>query len=328
MNPDQSFTSGVMFHPTLKYWFNEVVGGPLLLLAAAIALLVLDPEGGVVLALIAILLAMSFVPRAINTTRSYLEVDTLGMRGQVHDSPPFDIPWAEVRAVRLTEAAQRKTFLQVGDDEGWNDISLYELNATAVWTALADFAPHAVLEEDAFDRLPWMQAARAEEGVFLAPDHAVVRVRISRMWSIIGWLGLVFVWTIGVLAWCEGDSLVGGLLILFGVLESYLIYAGNAVIHIGPETVGLVMPGWPAYGLRWDEVQRVEADHGDQQFVLHAAGKRMTLPGTSFWRGTDQEAGEVAFFGHLEQRSIPFKRRTRAYFALSKGARVPRKIFR
>ncbi len=133
-----------MFHPDSK--FNEVVGGLLLLLAAAIALLVLDPEGGVVLALIAILLLASFVPR-INTTRSYLEVDTLGMR-QVHDSPPFDIPWAEVRAVRLTEAAQRKTFLQVGDDEGWNDISLYELNADAVWTALADFAPHAVLEEE------------------------------------------------------------------------------------------------------------------------------------------------------------------------------------
>ncbi len=53
----------------------------------------------------------------------------------------------------------------------------------------------------------------------------------------------------------------------------------------------------------------------------------MTPPGTSFWRGTDQEAGEVAFFGHLEQRSIPFKRRTRAYFAVE-GCAVPRKILR
>ncbi len=327
MNPDPSLTGGVMFHPTLKYWFNEVVGGPLLLLAAAIALLVLDPEGGLVLALFAILLVMSFVPRAINTTRSYLEVDEQGMRGQVHDSPPFDIPWAEVRAVRLTETTQRKSFLQVGDEEGWSDISLYELNAAAVWNALADFAPRTALEEDAFERLPWMKAARAQEAVFLAPDHAVVRVRISRMWSIIGWLGLAFFVIIGVLAWRDDAPLPGGFLLLFGLLEAYLIYAGNAVIHIGPETVGLVMPGWPAYGLRWDEVQRVEADHGDQQFVLHAAGKRMTLPGPSFWRAADREAGGVAFFGHLEQRRIPFTRQTRAYFAISKGARVSRKMF-
>lgn len=106
MNPDESLADSVMFHPTLKYWFNEVVGGPLLLLAGAVALLLLDPEGGLVLALIAILLTMSFVPRAIKTTRSYLEVDALGIRGQVHDSPPFDIPWAEVRAARRGGAAQ------------------------------------------------------------------------------------------------------------------------------------------------------------------------------------------------------------------------------
>ncbi len=321
-------TDSVMFHPTLKYWLNEVVGGPLLLLAAAIALLLLDPQGGLVLALIAILLALSFIPRTVKTTRSYLEVDELGMRGQVHDSPPFDIPWAEVRAMRLTETMQRKTFLQVGDEKGWSDISLYELNAAAVWDALSDYAPHAVLEEDAFDRLPWMQAARAQEAVFLAPDHEVVRVRISKFYSIIGWLGLAFFVIIGVLAWRDDAPLVGGVLMFFGALEVYLIYYGNTVVHIGPETVGRVMPGWPAYGLRWDEVQRVEADHGDQQLVLYAAGKRLTLPGPEFWRGTDREAGGVAFFGHLEQRRIPFKRHARAYFALSKGTRVPRKMLR
>lgn len=82
----------------------------------------------------------------------------------------------------------------MGDKGGRSDISLYEFNAPAVWDALADFAPHAILAEDAFDRLPWMQEARAEEAAFVAPDHAVIHVRMSKMWSIIGWLGLCSSW--------------------------------------------------------------------------------------------------------------------------------------
>ena len=58
--------------------------------------------------------------------------------------------------------------------------------------------------------------------------------------------------------------------------------------------------------------------------MLYGAGKRMTLPGPAYWRLADKEAGLATFFGHLEQRGIPFEKTAKAYFALPKGTRVRR----
>jgi len=312
-----------VLRPTLKYWFNEIIGPLVLVLAPVTIVLVLDAARGLVLAVMGGIAMLLFVRSAILTARTRLEIDALGLRGCLHNQV-LDIPWAEVRALRLVQTDQRKPLLQVGGDSGGAQFLLDELDAPAAWDALQRFAPGAALADDAFDRLAWVEAQRAANAAVLAGVFGPARVRVSAWLAIIGWVGVAFFAFVGYMAWRDGAEAVGGLLFVFAVLEIYLIYAGGAVTEIGPEAIRLTMPLWPTYAMRWDEVQRVAMDRGGNQIVLYGASKRMTLPGPAYWRQADKEAGLAAFFGHLEQRDIPFENTVKAYFALPKGTRVRR----
>lgn len=309
--------------PTLKYWLSEIIGPLVLVLTPAAIVLALDAARGLVLAVMGGIAMLLFVRSAILTARTRLEIDALGLRGRLHNQV-FDIPWAEVRALRFVQTDQRKPLLQVGGDSGGAQFLLDELDAPAAWDALQRFAPRAALADGAFGRLAWVEEQHAANAAVLAGAFGPVRVRVSAWLATIGWIGVVFFAFVGYMSWRDGAEAVGGLLFVFAMLEIYLIYAGGAVTEIGPEMIRLTMPLWPTYAMRWDEVQRAAMDRGGNGLVLYGAGKRMTLPGPAYWRQADKEAGLAAFFGHLEQRGIPFENTVKAYFALPKGARVRR----
>ena len=288
-----------------------------------VIVLALDAARDLVLAVMGGIAMLLFVRSATLTARTRLEIDALGLRGRLHNQA-FDIPWAEVRGLRLVQIDRRKPVLQIGSDSGGAQLLLDELDSAAAWRALQRFAPGTALADDAFDRLAWVEEQRAERAAVLAGAFGPVRVRVSAWLATIGWIGVVFFAFVGYMSWRDGAEAVGGFLFLFAILEIYLIYAGGAVTGIGPEMLRLTMPLWPTYAMRWDEVQRAAMDQGGNQIVLYGAGKRMTLPGPAYWRQADKEAGLAAFFGHLEQRRIPFEKTAKAYFALPKGARVRR----
>ena len=127
------------------------------------------------------------------------------------------------------------------------------------------------------------------------------------------------------LAWRGQERGVALVLLACGIVPGYLIWAGRAIIEVEREAIRLTMPVWPTYSIRWDEVQRVEIDHGLNQFALYGHGKRMIVPGPAFWRAADKKAGFDAFFAHVEHRGISFDYKASAGFALPKGVRVPRR---
>ena len=319
----QLLTESAVFRASTKYWLSEIIGPLILLLGAVAVALALDAARGLILTVMGGMAMLLFVRSAILTTRTRPEIDALGLRGRLHNRV-FDISWAEVRALRLVQTDQRKPLLQVGGDSGVAQFLLDELDAPMVWRALHRFAPGAALADDALDRLPWVEEQRVAQAAVLAGAFGPVRVRVSAWLATVGWIGMAFFAFVGYMSWRDGAEAVGGFLFLFAILQIYLIYAGGAVTEIGPERIRLIMPLWPTYAMRWDEVQRAAMDWGGNQIVLYGVGKRMILPGPGYWRQADKEAGLAAFFGHLEQRQIPFEKTAKAYFALPKGTRVRR----
>jgi hypothetical protein len=311
------------FRATRKYWLNEIIGPILLVLVCALVVLALDERRGLPLAIIAGIGSLTFLWTAILTWRTQLLVDDQGLRGRLHNRL-LDLRWSDMHALRVVFDGQKKSWLQIGTVSGGAQFLLDELDVTGVQRALERYAPPMILAADAFDRLPWAQEQRAADAALLAGVTGPVRVRVSAWVPIVGWLGIVFFSSIGYLAWRDGSGIAGLLLVLFGLLEGYLLYVGYAVTEIGSETIRLTMPIWPTYEMWWDEVQLAEVDHGNNQFVLQGAGKQMTLPGPAYWRGADKEVGLAAFIGHLEKRNIPLKRTGVAYFKFSKGTRVRR----
>ncbi len=323
MRKSELLTESVVFRASTKYWFSEIIGPLVMVLTPVAIVLALDAARGLALAVMGGIAMLLFVRSAILTTRTRLEIDALGLRGRLHNRV-FDIPWAEVCALRLVQTDKRKPLLQVGGDSGGVQFLLDELDAAAAWRTLQRFAPGAALADEAFDRLVWMKEQRVANAAVLAGAFGPVRVRVSAWLATIGWIGVVFFAFVGYMSWRDGADAVGGLLFLFAILEIYLIYAGGGVTEIGPEMIHLTMPLWPTYAMRWDEVQRAAMDRGGNQIVLYGASKRMTLPGPAYWRLADKEAGLATFFGHLEQQGIPFEKTAKAYFALPKGTRVRR----
>ena len=110
----------------------------------------------------------------------------------------------------------------------------------------------------------------------------------------------------------------------FTLLSAFTLYLVYATIEVFPESVRLIMPVWPTFAMRWDEVESAETDQDGNQIVLHGSGKRMTLPGPRYWRRPDQEVGEQAFVGHLERVNATFRTSAAAAYKFPKGTRVSR----
>lgn len=93
-----------VFRPTRRYWFNEVVSPALFLAGLALFFLFLNGKTGATLAIFFGLIALLFLPTALQTARTRLEIDERRMHG-LYRKRPFDYPWSEVRALRRVMAA-------------------------------------------------------------------------------------------------------------------------------------------------------------------------------------------------------------------------------
>lgn len=313
-----------VFRPTRRYWFNEVVSPALFFAGLALFFLWINGKTGATLAIFFGLIALLFLPNALQTARTRLEIDESGMHG-LYRKRPFDYPWSEVRALRRVRAAGKKWYLQIGVDAGAFEFPLEQFDAEAVWQWLQTTAPPRVLADDAFEQLSWVKSQREAEAALLAGASGPVRVRITPWIAGLGWVAAAFLAFMIFLALRSGDWALALLLCLACVVVAgYLIWAGSAIVEIEREAIRVVMPVWVTYGINWDEVERVEIDHGLNQFVLYGKGKRMTVPGPAFWRAADKRNAIHAMFAHMDSRGIPFDYRNRAYFALPKGVRVRR----
>jgi len=202
-------------------------------------------------------------------------------------------------------------------------LSLKSLDTNAVMRALTEIAPDTALESDAFNRLTWVAYQQHEHAALLAGANGPMRIRVTRFVAVFGWLGLAM-FLFAFLYWPEEPLALRLLFLGFTLLSAFTLYLVYATIEVLPESVRLIMPVWPTFAMRWDEVERAETDQDGNQIVLHGPGKRMTLPGPRYWQRADQELGEQAFIGHLERVNATFRTSAAAAYKLPKGTRVSR----
>jgi hypothetical protein len=258
----------------------------------------------------------------LTLARSRLEVDSQGLRGRL-ERVSFDIPWHDVLALGLVAHKKKQHDLLLGLADRGVSLSLKSLDANAVMRALTEIAPGKALESDAFSRLAWVAYQQHEHAALLTGASGPVRIRVKRYFAVFGWLGLAMFLFIP-LYW--SDESLGLRLLFFGftALSAFTLYIVYATIEVVPESVRLILPVWPTFAMRWDEVERAEIDQAGNQIVLHASGKRMTLPGPKYWQRSDQELGEQALVGHLERVNATFRTSAAAAYKLPKGTRVSR----
>jgi hypothetical protein len=313
-----------VFRPTPKYWLNEVLSPAFVLAGLALFFLLINGDSSRTLAILFGLGVLLFIPSAVQTVHTRLEMDEIGMRG-LYRKRPFDYPWSEVLVVRRVMGVGKKWYLQIGVDAGVYEFPLEQFDVEAVWQWLETTAPSRVLADDAFEQLSWAKSQREATAALLAGATGPVFVRIAPWIAGVGWVAAAFLAFMIILALRSGAW--DAVLLLFlacVVVAGYLIWAGSSIIEIEREAIRVVMPLWPTYGINWNEVEHIEIDHGLSQFVLYGKGKRMTVPGPAYWRAADRGNAIHAFSAHLEHRGISLDYKARAAFALPKGVRTPR----
>ena len=167
-----------LFRPTLKYWFTEVLGGVLMFAALALYFLFINGENSLTLAIFSGLGGLLFLPNALQTARTRLEIDEVGMHG-FYRKRPFDYPWSDVRALRRVMGARKKWYLQIGVDAGAIEFPLEQFDAAGVWHWLETTAPQRVLADNAFQQLSWVKSQREADAAILAGASGPVLVRVS-----------------------------------------------------------------------------------------------------------------------------------------------------
>jgi len=311
-----------VFRPSVGKWLSRVAGPLLFAWAFLACILYLYPLGPIVLGVLVLISTLVLMLDGLPRARGRLEVDSLGLRGRL-EGASFDIPWHGVLALELVTHDTKRQYLLLGlaDHGVW--LPLTYLDTNAVMRAVMEVAPREALELDAFDRLTWVRHLQHQHARLLKGAYGPVRIRMRRYQLVIGAFGLVF--CLVLFLWFNEEGLALRLLFLgFALGPVYLLYYGFAIIEVLPEGVRLIMPYWPTFAMRWDEVEQVETDYGNSQIVLHGLGKHMVLPGIETWRRADRSLGSQAFFGHLERVNVPVQKSAAADYKSPKGTRAPR----
>ncbi len=311
-----------VFRPIVRNWLDRVVGPIGLLWALCAAAWFLNPSLSIVVVIMLVISTLVLAIDGLTLARNRLEVDSQGLRGRL-ERVSFDIPWHDVLAIGLVAHKKKQQDLLLGLADRGVSLPLKSLDTNAVMRALVEVAPSKALESDAFNRLTWVANQQHKHAALLAGADGPVRIRLSRLMAVICWLGLAMFLFI-FLYWNDETLALRLLFLGFTLLSAFTLYILYATIEVLPESVRLIMPVWPTFAMRWDEVELAETDQDGNQIVLHGPGKRMTLPGRRYWQRADQEVGEQALVGHLERVNATFRTSAAAAYKLPKGTRVSR----
>lgn len=312
-----------VFRPTVRNWLSRVVGPILLLWALFAAAWLLNASLSIVYVIVLVIVTLGLAIDGLTLARNRLEVDSQGLRGRL-ERVSFDIPWHDVLALRLVAHEKKRQDLLLGLADRGVSLSLKCLDTDAAMGAVMEVAPGKALESDAFNRLTWVNYQQHEHAALLAGASGLVRIRVTRVLAVFGWLGLAMFLFFSL--WWSDETLALRLLFLgFTLLAVFVLYLAYAIIEVLPDSVRLIMPVWPTFAMRWDEVELVETDQAGNQIVLHGPGKRITLPGTRYWRHSDRLLGRRALFGYLQQVNVPVRTSAAAAYKLPKGTRVSRR---
>lgn len=133
-------------------------------------------------------------------------------------------------------------------------------------------------------------------------------------------LGMLVFAGFAVGAWLSGEWYVSPVFVLFAAW-ALLEFASLGDVELDAEGVThSTLRG--RYGIAWREVERIETDPMGAHVLLEGDGKRLVLPGPTYWPRAVKAAFVTGLRRAVELHEIPRSESPRAAYLLSKNTRL------
>jgi hypothetical protein len=138
------------------------------------------------------------------------------------------------------------------------------------------------------------------------------------VYKIIGWICMVFFFSITILAALDGEIYPALMLLAFGILGLLIIlFTGKVTINNFGFKVKLPIG---TYFISWNEVEYVETASGNM--LIGGNDKKITFPAPEAWTGSDKYNAKDMFAAKLKERNLSVKQSFRATFPALKNAKI------
>jgi hypothetical protein len=143
-------------------------------------------------------------------------------------------------------------------------------------------------------------------------------IQSPAVYKIIGWICMVFFFSITVLAALNGEIYPALALLAFGILGLVIIlFTGKVTINNFGFKVKLPIG---TYFIPWNEVEYVETGSGNM--LIGGNDKKITFPAPEAWTGSDKYNAKDMFAAKLKERNLSVRQSFRATFPALKNAKI------
>jgi len=158
------------------------------------------------------------------------------------------------------------------------------------------------------------------------------------VFRIVGWFVIWFSAFLGIGWLVKVDADLGPDLLMYSITLAFfclgvacIVLSGS--IEMDSHSVRYKAP-WAHYSMRWDEVERIEAESDDPDPRYQALGKmalvfvgenkRLSILGPGYWHGRDRAQMFRLLEAQIEERGIEVRKSRAALWKLPKNTKVPK----
>ena len=140
----------------------------------------------------------------------------------------------------------------------------------------------------------------------------------TRLYSIIGWLVVLFSSFCGVMAWQSGQIQAVLIFIPMVLLGVVLLLSGGTVTVTSDAVCHRTAFG--RFQLSWEEITSAAVASGI--LILEAPGKQLALPSPEVWPGKEKLQAEILLVQQLQAHGFSRLPRTSKVFVISRNCKV------
>jgi len=155
---------------------------------------------------------------------------------------------------------------------------------------------------------------------------------------IVGWLVTGSSAFLGVAWWRIGAEELGANFLMYSLTSAFFCLGVAGVVLTGAIEMDsysvLYKTPWAHYSMRWDEVERIEAEPDDPDprylalgkmaLVFVGENKRLSMLGPSYWRGEDSAEMFGLLESRIEERGIEVRKSRAALWTFPKNTKYRR----
>lgn len=235
------------------------------------------------------------------------------------------IAWHEIIACEVDWDARLVSFLTAAGAVELPLGAYDKENAEAILTQIYHRVPEGSMGPKEYSTKPEYQAAMERAWAEWAVPARPLVIGDPAMHRIAGWacVGLSTYFTVlfSAIEETRGSGAIW-VFVFFALLGLLLLALDGQTSANADYLMRQVLFGRLRYRLAWGEVERIEWAKNGQQMVAFGRGKRLAIPDPRQGRGPEKARLLEFIATQIEQRAIPVKTTTRAYFLTSRGVRV------